>query len=693
MAILVELNTIRNILIICLLGIVGIAARGQAPPPAGSFLYDPAYYASLENTHDLNLPAWGPYSKRYNGIAHVPDRQNGLRFDVAVVPGYYRRKLTVPNVNWESGYHPWTASADLSHFSYRYELEWKDQVYCEVSFNKINADTRLMKATFVNRTGVGQHTALDLMASLNLPPLRIYSSEVLRPLRVLLPQGAVWIDALDYDELVFTHPRPTDRLVPDGFRRGEVRTQDCVGGSLIGRNWGRDPGDRLRYPIKLPAPLTTPVLAFRYRLKRGDTLQVQCRVAGKSLPVRFIGTGSFELATVALSEPLVALQEVELISAGGASLELDGFVAGPRAGVDQTRFTPVVWNDRPQLIQKEKGVLIKYDDLDIFYGIAWKHDQAKVREFLDDHLDEILPNAVNDHVNSVIKGNQKGHFTNIHLAPFFLSGQSEQTVELLLTSGSRAVVEQRLADFSAEDAAKVWPTDVSWTQPFAFRANPAGQTFAFSQNLMAANLLTAVIYPIYTQNRYILHNTPGRWWDCLYTWDCGFQGIGLSFLDLQRAIECLNTYTTPPGSQSVFLHHGTPLPIQILLYQEIWNKTQSRPFLAYFYPRLKQMHDFLAGRIAGSTTRQGTQGLIRPWDYFYNSGGWDDYPAQVALHQQHREATTTPVVNTAMAIRTAKILRGAAMLLGYKKDLVQYDQDIRELENSLQKHAWDEASG
>jgi hypothetical protein len=88
--------------------------------------------------------------------------------------------------------------------------------------------------------------------------------------------------------------------------------------------------------------------------------------------------------------------------------------------------------------------------------------------------------------------------------------------------------------------------------------------------------------------------------------------------------------------------------------------------------------------------------LIRTWDYFYNSGGWDDYPPQVHVHQEGLEATVAPVVNTAQAIRTAKILRAAALALetaASLQDVAEYDEDIAQLSEALQTHAWDEASG
>ena len=105
---------------------------------------------ALADSHDLRLPRWGCYTKTYNGISHVADLERGLRFDLSVFPGHYRREVLVPNVNWESGFHPWEAAPDLSCFSYRYELEWKDRVYCDVSFSTLSERSRLVRAEFVN---------------------------------------------------------------------------------------------------------------------------------------------------------------------------------------------------------------------------------------------------------------------------------------------------------------------------------------------------------------------------------------------------------------------------------------------------------------------------------------------------------------------------------------------------------------
>ena len=228
---------------------------------------------------------------------------------------------------------------------------------------------------------------------------------------------------------------------------------------------------------------------------------------------------------------------------------------------------------------------------------------------------------------------------------------------------------------------------------FQFVTSPGGEPYRFSQQRIAAVTLTNLVYPLRTQGNYVRHYSPGKIWDCLYTWDSGFVGLGLLELDPNRALENLNAYTTPEGAQSAFIHHGTPLATQVYLYCELWNRTQSNRMLAYLYPRLRQFYRFLAGRYGSSTTRRHQDRLIVTWDYFYNSGGWDDYPPQKFVHQQNLISTATPVVSSSHAIRCAKLLRQTAAELGETQDFSEYDRDIAELSGVLQQYSWDSASG
>lgn len=64
--------------------------------------------------------------------------------------------------------------------------------------------------------------------------------------------------------------------------------------------------------------------------------------------------------------------------------------------------------------------------------------------------------------------------------------------------------------------------------------------------------------------------------------------MALAEIDIKRASEFLNAYLTPAGDiHSPYIFHGTPLPIQILLFAEIINKTGDIELVKKFYPLVK----------------------------------------------------------------------------------------------------------
>ena len=151
-------------------------------------------------SHDLSLPAWGPYTKRYSGISHVPAANDGVRFDLSVFPGMYRRRVDVPNVRFESGFHPWAAAPDLSCYTLRHELLWKDQLYADISFAPLGEDARLIRAELHNNTDAPQNLVLHAMASA-WDPVPSYRGFSLPGCEVSLPENAAFVWAKDYDTL------------------------------------------------------------------------------------------------------------------------------------------------------------------------------------------------------------------------------------------------------------------------------------------------------------------------------------------------------------------------------------------------------------------------------------------------------------------------------------------------------------
>lgn len=98
--------------------------------------------------------------------------------------------------------------------------------------------------------------------------------------------------------------------------------------------------------------------------------------------------------------------------------------------------------------------------------------------------------------------------------------------------------------------------------------------------------------------------------------------------------------------------------------------------------------------VDSTSTTVMKSGLLRTWDYFYNSGGWDDYPPQHELRfRTEMYRYVTPVVTSSYYLRAAKILRMYARKSGYGKDVARYDKDIETLSDAIQNYMWDEESG
>lgn len=650
----------------------------------------------LEGNHDLSsLPDWGPYTKRYIGVSHVSDKAEGIRFDLSVFPGLYRRKVSVPDVLFESDFHPWEASPNLEYFSFRHELEWKDQLYADISYSEINSSARLIKIECVNNTNNFQNLSLHFMASIHFPPIKEYTIDSpIYPGVVTLPDSSKWTRAIDYEDLRFVKPTPQDNLVYDGKMRGEIRANGFTGGSGVGAKFGLVAGDFITYKVKIEKLMDDAALLIRYKMAAGEQVILTLNGLIKN-KIIFSGNGGFSTKEIFVGKINPGEYDFSLKSEGGNEIQLDGFTIVDAGQIGAIKFSQKNWNYVPKIFDgpSKNSIILKYDDVETYYGILWQYDLFQIRQWKERDLSDFFKRMVNEHVQTVFEGEGDGHYTNVFMRPIDLQPGSNKTIYGIVCCGSKAEVEKFLREMNASqnsyekyyEAAKKHVVDV--------RGNSEGDKYKFSIEKMNATLATNVVFPVYTQKQFIRHSTPGRWWDCLYTWDSGFIGLGLLTTNTQRAIENLNAYTQEPGAQSAFIHHGSPVPVQFYLFLDLWNKTQSKELLEYFYPRLKQYHEFFAGRLGSSTTKALKSNLLKTWDYFYNSGGWDDLPPQVFVHNNALESTVAPAITTSQAIRTAKILQMAAAYLGKKDDIKKYEEDIQIFSSTLQKNSWDEESG
>lgn len=644
-------------------------------------------------SHDLNLPNWGPYTKKYIGVSHIPDIEKGLRFDLSIFPGIAHQKTVIPNVMKKSSFHPWEASPNLEYFSFRHDLIWKDKLFADISYAKIDTHARIFTLEYQNNTSEKQHVTAQLVASMHFPPLKPHNPETrLQYATISLTDNALWVDAIDYAKLQYAIPGHRDELVYDGMLKGEIRDNHLINGSGIGKGFGRKSGDELTYTFTISESLPNANMVLRYKTREPKKASVEISINGTKNNINLKATDRLLLQTISLGDLSKGDHTITIKTITKTKLILDGFAVIGNNDTHNISIEPVIWQDAPEIIEGplKNSLVLKYKNTDTYYGMYWQPKQFLIREWNGKDLPATLHENDTTQVTQ-FTGSGEGHFVNVFIKPFLVKPNSKTTVYGYVCEGTLEEVQEQLANASAIDYTKTNATGKKHL--VTDRIIPAGKKYLFSQERMRANTICNVVYPVYTQRQYIRHHAPGRKWDCLYTWDAGFIGLGLSEVSIQRGEENLNAYLNEPTEQSAFIHHGTPLPVQFYQFHELWNKTQNDSLARENYPKLKRYYNFLLGKIATSSTRNLKSGLLRTWDYFYNSGGWDDYPAQKHVHDQKLTKTVTPVISTSHAIRAAKILQMTAHHLALEKDVEVFKKDISELSTALQEHAWDPTTG
>ena len=605
-----------------------------------------------QKSHNLTLPAWGPYNKKYAGFSHIADKKTGLRLDVDIFPGFFRRKVITPVTIADCGAKAWASSPDFSHTVYRYELEWKDKIYCDVHMYQKDGNCRFV-CDFVNNTGAKQSLQTNLVFSLRLPtsyhmPFDIYTVNKL--------SNTVWINAVDYEKISIEPYLPVD-----GTKLGEERFLDFTDSNGISEKFFSKHEDFLEYNIDTEANS----IGIRYTSKENATLLIIINEDWKYITLTKTDTPKF----YSFSIPKTHIRSIKITNTG-IPVSIDGLAVGIDVGnISFTRQNSFI---EPEITKKGSSLSLKYPMVNHTYNISCDNAEFIVREFHGDDIGSMLTNATHNHTQDFFSYEKKHHYTDLFLRPIYLDSyeKKQNTIDIKL------------------DSLKTVPEE---SETFSFKPNKSGERYLFSQNLMSAVTLMNVSYPIYCRGEYILHNTPGKNWDSLYTWDSGFIGLGLAAIDRKRACECLNTYLTLPGDiHSPFILHGTPLATQALLYQELYNSSCDKEFAESFYSAMKQFYEYF-GNLHKDKNQPNT-GLIKTWHLFYNSGGWDDYPPQQYTHQIGGEDKISPVITTAYTVIFGKIMFLIAQACGNTADCDSYLADIKRYEKALQC-AWDEESG
>lgn len=161
------------------------------------------------------MPKWGPYSKKYFGISKIVDHksENGVRFDLVVLPCVSNTDAKVPNVTIPVGVHPWECKSDYSYYSYRQDIEWKDVIYSDVSFTRLDDHSTLVRTEIFNNSEMMQNCLVNFFSSVQFPTVNRVT--------LTLPEKCDFKKALDYEAYEYNTSRPWDKETMDAMHKGE----------------------------------------------------------------------------------------------------------------------------------------------------------------------------------------------------------------------------------------------------------------------------------------------------------------------------------------------------------------------------------------------------------------------------------------------------------------------------------------
>lgn len=643
------------------------------------------------------MPLWGPYSKKYMGISRVVDTDmpSGARFDFSVHPTVWNSSVPVPNVTYPSNYHLWSCKGDYSFYSYRYELMWKDMIYCDVSFSRIQNGAYLMRCEFVNNTDLKQNCILNGYSAMEYP----------KPFfaKLTAPDHAVVINANDYENYTYANPRPWDTENPDGMAKGQFSDFHFTGGFGLGdrcenyhvpalglKPFGCEKGDSVSYAADIKG-FNSPVLTVRYRsATEGDAEFTLC---GKKI----VFPHSEELAFAAFD--LEKTDQIILESLGTAGIELDVLVVTEKGEQDRISVSLEKHGFVPEIKSEHCGrgicVSLYYPEEEQTYYILTNNEKTRQRTLDSGCLEDALPNRLSngDHTYDELrrtfsesfseKKSDEGFFHNVLVKSIFIDPNSKHTEYMVISEQPFAPLTD--AEYEAIYKAAATPEDNG--------LNENGRKYTLSTDILRSTLLTNVVYPVYKHGQNVIHFTPGKRWDSFYTWDSGVIGVGVLEFSPEKAKYILETYLSDEDNRDfAFLLHGSLVPTQFAQYLEMLKRAKDKNPLFALYDKMMRYYRFLAGE-DGSTTAKFKNGLLTTYDYWYSCSGMDDYPAQVYMIDRQMMDKICPCISTSHIIRAAKIMKMVAEAIGREEDVQRLQQDIDHSTAALNALAWDEKCG
>ena len=181
----------------------------------------------------------------------------------------------------------------MSRITYRYEMEWKDRVFTDVTYYILDKQRTLVGIHCVNNTTANQNLVLNLMAYID------YERE--QP-RFKIPKNSniQWYNATDYILNEPVRKSPQYNLVYNGWKRNEMQTSQSLSGYVLGKEFGKDKGDRVIYEINILPGKEKGKIGFRYNTPKGKTSTFQVKGITESR-LELQGTGEYCIISIPYS--------------------------------------------------------------------------------------------------------------------------------------------------------------------------------------------------------------------------------------------------------------------------------------------------------------------------------------------------------------------------------------------------------
>lgn len=656
-----------------------------------------------ENKKKISL--WGSYSKKYMGISRIMQESivPGARFDLVVYPTYANSAVPVPNVTVPSDYHPWDCDTQGLYFQYRYELLWKDQLYTDVDFFCIDDETWGIRVTYHNQTDKNQNCLLNFFLAEEYPSNIVY--------KLYAPEKHDMWNALEYDECISMVKKPWEFLNHDAMKKGEIHVDDFTEGNGLGTSFyimvakhrglkwfAGEKGDKVSYKIHLKHRYKNAKLTFRYKTVHANekisfvTNYGNICLSATTTPQMY----TIPLGTIETSEFLFVMESQGTKENG---IMLDCFCITEAEDSNKVEVREETRNVIPKIEYQDEHIKYQYNygEKPIYFTSLNKRVRSRklYSGCLEDALITRLTNS--DATYDNLTKSFSGSFMDKHSDEGFYHANVVEAIFLPAKSKrvEYAYISTKEQQYSKKELESIWDNrrnernqESNW--------NENGNQYEFSTTRMKATLFSNVVYPIYRHGEYIAHYTPGKRWDSLYTWDSGFIGMGMLEYSESLAEYIMDTYLSEEENRDfAFVSHGSLVPTQFYLFYEILlraSKERRKEFKKY-YRMFRRYYCYMAGKSEGSTMGRLGSGLLTVYDYFYNASGMDDYPAQVAMHQQKLENEISPVCSNVHFIRIAKIMKVIAEVFGYEEDIIEYEEDMTRVKEALLSKAWDDESG